>query len=167
MTTFTMNCSCGTVWHLFSVAQLESTTLPLNCGWASRLCSAPVGPATLHHNKHVYHSIQELHLWNLHCHRNCLEGRYLVLLHNLAHRRFSRCYASRCAPGNGLGHFHCFFHHLWYGDVDYLLTGPLTDSLMWDQRHYRDDLFQDRQRQKHIDDLFDESLWDTLLAQER
>ena len=132
LTTLTMSFSCETVWHLFSVAQLESTTLSLNCGWASRLCCAPVGPATLHHNKHVHHSIQELHLWNLHCPRNCLEGRFLVLLHNLARRRFSRWYASRCAPGNGLDHFHCFFHDLWYGDVGSPRTGPLTDSLMWD-----------------------------------
>ena len=39
-----------------------------------------LGPATLHHNKNVYHSVQELHLWNLHCPRNCLDGRHLALL---------------------------------------------------------------------------------------
>ena len=59
-----------------------------------------------------------------------MDGRYLVLLHNLAHRRFSRSYTSRCTSGNGLDHFRCFFHDLWYGDMDYLLNSPLTDSLM-------------------------------------
>ena len=44
-----------------------------------------------HHNKHVYHSIKELYLWNLHCFE--LSG-WLVLgvAISLAHRRFYRRY---------------------------------------------------------------------------
>ena len=38
---------------------------------------------------------------------------------------------------------------------------------MWGQLHHCDGLFQKRQWHKHIDDLFDETVWDTLLAQER
>ena len=37
---------------------------------------------SLHHNKHVYHSIKELHLWNLHCRLNCLDGRHLASHHH-------------------------------------------------------------------------------------
>ena len=37
---------------------------------------------TLYHNKHVYDSIKELHLRNLHCPLNCLDGRYLALHHH-------------------------------------------------------------------------------------
>ena len=31
------------------------------------------------HNRHVYHSIKELHLWNLPCLLNCLDERNLAL----------------------------------------------------------------------------------------
>ena len=37
---------------------------------------------------------------------------------------------------------------------------------MWCQLHHCDGLFQNRQWHEHIDDLFDDSLWDMLLAQE-
>ena len=37
---------------------------------------------------------------------------------------------------------------------------------MWDQLHLCDGLFQNRQWHLHLDDLFDDSLWDTLLARE-
>ena len=34
------------------------------------------------YNRHVYHSIKELHLWNLPCLPNCLDERYLALHHH-------------------------------------------------------------------------------------
>ena len=37
---------------------------------------------------------------------------------------------------------------------------------MWDQLHHCDGLFQNRQWHWHVDDLFDDSLWDMLLARE-
>ena len=40
----------------------------------------------LPHNKYIYHSIQELHLWNLHCFLNCLGCSVLGITIPLAHR---------------------------------------------------------------------------------
>ena len=37
---------------------------------------------------------------------------------------------------------------------------------MWCQLHHCDGLFQNQQRHLHLDDLFDDSLWDVLLARE-
>ena len=37
---------------------------------------------------------------------------------------------------------------------------------MWDQLHLCDGLFKNRQWHLHLDDLFDDSLWDVLLALE-
>ena len=39
-------------------------------------------------------------------------------------------------------------------------VGTCLCVLMWDQLHHCEGLFRSRQRQKHIDDLFDDSLWD-------
>ena len=40
------------------------------------------------------------------------------------------------------------------------------DVFMWGQLHHCDGLFQNQQWHLHLDDLFDDSLWDTLLARE-
>ena len=60
-----------------------------NCTYLSHTSDmADVSPSSnnraypLHHNKHVHHSVKELHLWNLHCLLNCLDDRYSALHHH-------------------------------------------------------------------------------------
>ena len=66
----------------------------------------------VHHNRHVYHSIKELHLWNLPCLPNCLDDRYLDDSIDETLRE--------TLLGNDLDHTGYFFHDLWFGDVDNL-----------------------------------------------
>ena len=69
------------------------------------------------------HSIKELHLWNLHCLLNCLDGWYLALRHHWHIDDTVDDTVRDTLLGNDLDHFCHSFHDLWYGDVDNLLHG--------------------------------------------
>ena len=94
----------------------------------------------MHHNRHVYHSIKELHLWNLPCLPNCLDDRYLALHHhwNIDDRETLLV--------NDLDHTGYFFQDLWFRDVDHLLPGVRTNALLWEQSHNINDLVHDSRK---------------------
>ena len=81
-------------------------------------------------NKHVYHSIKELHLWNLHCLLNCLDVRYLPLHHHWHIDDSVDDTFRDTLLGNDLDHYHYFSHNLWCGDVVNLLLGALPNALL-------------------------------------
>ena len=72
------------------------------------------------HNRHVYHSIKELHLWNLPCLPN-LDDRYLALHHHWHIDDSIDETLRETLLGNDLDHTGYFFHDLWFGDMDNLL----------------------------------------------
>ena len=75
----------------------------------------------MEHNRHDYHSIKELHLWNLPCLLNCLDECYLAL-HQHWHIDDSVGDMLRdTLLVNNLDHTGYFFHDLWFGDMDNLL----------------------------------------------
>ena len=74
----------------------------------------------VHHNRHVYHSIKELHLWNLPCLPNCLDERYLALHHHWHIDDFIDEKLRETLMGKELDHTGYFFHDLWFGDMDNL-----------------------------------------------
>ena len=89
---------CGTC---FCIITEWSTTLSMNCGWASRLCSAPAGPATLNrrnfqrflyhlvgqrlallHNWDINDRVNVLDQWDVHYHLYPLNHKHLSLHHH-------------------------------------------------------------------------------------
>ena len=79
---------------------------------AKQFCGASYWHFSLHYNGHVYHSIRDLHLQNLHCPLNCQDGRYVA-----SHRHIDYSTDDTLRDTllvNDLDHFYHSFHDLWY-----------------------------------------------------
>ena len=89
------------------------------------VCVNHCGGASLH-NRHVYHSIKELHLWNLPCLLNCLDERCLAIHHNWHIHVSVEDTLRDTLLWNHLDHFHNFFYDLWCWYADNLLQHTTT-----------------------------------------
>ena len=74
---------------------------------------------------------------------NCLDDRHLALHHHWHIDDSVDETHQDTLLANDLDHSRCFFHDLWYGDVDSLLHGALLNAFMWDLSRNFSDLLHD------------------------